>query len=189
MAIIEEMSDKEFIRQTVYDDPWKILLFKQKFLSDDLWMIAIDQEPDIFKYVKNPSSNLCYYALEANGRNLEYVPEDKINSKMVAIASRTNRKGAKPYIPKKFLDKNDQDFYVDFDKNTRSHNDVMIDKVRRKPNSIKEMNNPPEELVCEAIKADPNIYLYFREHTPAMKNVIEEYYPQLTSLFPGFDND
>ena len=186
---MNEKGYKDFIREVIYNDPEKILLFKQKLISDDLWEIALDQDATLFRYVKNPSTRLCYYALELDGANLQYIDPDRVNSKMVAIATRTNREAAAPYIPKKFItEDNDIDFYANFEKNTKPKDVMLLEKIRRKPNSIKDIENPSEELICEAIKGDPNIYLYYRNHTPAMKNVIEEYYPTLTSLFPGFEN-
>lgn len=181
----------KFIRETVYADPQSILLFRQKLLTDDIWEIAIDQEASLFKYVKYPSIELCYYALDADGSNLRYIPSSRINAKMVAIATRSNKKGSAPYIPKRFWDngKYDSDFYSKFDEGLTSKEQVYLEKIRKKPNIIKEIDNPSEDLICEAIKLDPNIYLYYTNHTPKMKLIIEEYYPQLTSLFPGFGDN
>lgn len=173
----------EFIRNVVYNDPSKILLFKQKYLTDEMWEMAIDQEADLFKYVKNPSPGLCQYALSADGMNIRYIKDGDITPKMVAIALNSNP-NALDYVPEDMMEPED-DFYTDIGKTKQLTPEELI---YRKPNSIKNMEHPSEDLICLAIKLDPMIYLYYNDHTPRMKQIIEEYYPNLTSLFPGFDD-
>lgn len=189
------MFDKDDIKndlfKVLFDKPHLIITIKKKYLNDDLWKFCIEREPSVFKYKQDPSPDLCHYAVCIDGTNIEYVPKHVINAQICYLAVKNNPK-AILYVPKKYNTDELREIAFDLDpclmKNYNVREAYMIDKVRENPAIIKYIKNPPEHLICEAIKIDSNIILYFDFLTDRMLDVIDEYYPDIAETFPNYRN-
>ena len=77
------------IMKLLSDDPSCILLLRSKCTTDNMWKVVIQLEPSLFQYMKDPSNEMCLYALKEDGSNLQYVvknPSVKLTSEMIYTA-------------------------------------------------------------------------------------------------------
>ena len=169
-----------------------ILLLKNKYITDDVWEFCIEREPSLFKYMENPSLQVCYFALDQDGHNLKYIKnkftEIKINRKMAYIAIRNCPK-AIFYVPKTLLDDELKELAFEQDPTLmESFDNVRPEFVEglllRNPSYIKFIKNPDEALVCKLLKDYPNIIVYFSTITNRMRETLEMYHPEILNLIP-----
>lgn len=192
------MYNDEFTEQKLFglliEDPSMILLLKNKYISDDMWKFCIEREPSLFKYMKNPSIEMCYFALEIDGHNLKYIKNKfkdiKITRKMAFLAI-SNCPKAIFYVPQEILDTGLKELAFDKDpslmKSFQFIRPDYIEKViENNPANVKYINNPDEDFICQALLKEPNICVYFNTLTPKMKKIIEEKYPQLIPFYSNF---
>lgn len=192
------MYNDEFTEQKLFglliEDPSMILLLKNKYISDDMWKFCIEREPSLFKYMKNPSLEMCYFALEIDGHNLKYIKNKfkdiKITRKMAFLAI-SNCPKAIFYVPQEILDTGLKELAFDKDpslmKSFQFIRPDYIEKViENNPANVKYINNPDEDIICQALLKEPNICVYFNTLTPKMKKIIEEKYPQLIPFYSNF---
>lgn len=186
-------SMKYKVLNLLVDDPSAILLFKNKYIDDDVWKFCIEREPGIFKHMKDPSEEMCEFALSVDGHNLKYIEKRftniKITRKMAYIAI-SNCPKAIVYIPPEILDEglkekafnSDPSLLQNFDFNDLRY-DYIKNTITENPSFIKYINSPPDDLIIEAIKKDPNICVYFEKLSPRVVAVINEINPNLLLLY------
>ena len=182
------------ILKLLSDDPSCILLLRSKCTTDNMWKVVIQLEPSLFQYMKDPSNEMCLYALKEDGSNLQYVvknPSVKLTSEMIYTAV-SNYPAAIFDVPVEMRDNAIKEFPVDRDptliKNfTNVRKEYINRKIKEDPSFIRFLNDPDEDLVCRAIENDPNYCVYVKKFTPRIKKLIETLYPDIIPLIPGFN--
>ena len=182
------------ILKLLSDDPSCILLLRSKCTTDNMWKVVIQLEPSLFQYMKDPSNEMCLYALKEDGSNLQYVvknPSVKLTSEMIYTAV-SNYPAAIFDVPVETRDNAIKEFAFDRDptliKNfTNVRKEYINRKIKEDPSFIRFLNDPNEDLVCKAIENDPNYCVYVKKFTPRIKKLIETLYPDIIPLIPGFN--
>lgn len=182
------------ILKLLSDDPSCILLLRSKCTTDNMWKVVIQLEPSLFQYMKDPSDEMCLYALKEDGSNLQYVvknPSVKLTSEMIYTAV-NNYPAAIFDVPAEMRDNAIKEFAFDRDptliKNfTNVRKEYINRKIREDPSFIRFLNDPDEDLVCKAIENDPNYCVYVKKFTPRIKKLIETLYPDIIPLIPAFN--
>ena len=182
------------ILKLLSDDPSCILLLRSKCTTDNMWKVVIQLEPSLFQYMKDPSNEMCLYALKEDGSNLQYVvknPSVKLTSEMIYTAV-NNYPAAIFDVPAEMRDNAIKEFAFDRDptlmKNFKNVRKEYINrKIREDPSFIRFLNDPDEDLVCKAIENDPNYCVYVKKFTPRIKKLIETLYPDIIPLIPNFN--
>ena len=182
------------ILKLLSDDPSCILLLRSKCTTDNMWKVVIQLEPSLFQYMKDPSNEMCLYALKEDGSNLQYVvknPSVKLTSEMIYTAV-SNYPAAIFDVPVKMRDNAIKEFAFDRDptliKNfTNVRKEYINRKIKEDPSFIRFLNDPDEDLVCKAIENDPNYCVYVKKFTPRIKKLIETLYPDIIPLIPAFN--
>lgn len=175
------------------DDPSYILLLKNKYIDIDLWKFCIEREPNLFRHMKDPSIEMCEFALEMDGYNLKHIvknlPNIVVTKKMAFIALKNCPK-AIFYVPRDIIDVGLMEIAFDSDPSLMksfNYNELrssyVLSRIKENPSCIKYINNPTNDLIIEAIKADKNVCVYFDKISPEVKKVIEELYPELSIMF------
>ena len=178
------------LKDIVYNNPEFIVTIKTRYLTEELWEIAISQEPELIKFNPSPSKELCFYLLATDASLFYLVPKDKITKKMCLLAVRYFPENIK-IVPPKFLsdelielalkedpsltnELRDLDVYID---------DKIIKKViKENPSMIRYATEIDEDIVCEALKNNPMIITYIPKLTKKMERILDEYYPQYLQL-------
>ena len=182
------------IMKLLSDDPSCILLLRNKCTTDNMWKIVIQLEPNLFQYMKDPSNEMCLYALREDGSNLQYVvknPSVKLTPEMIYTAV-NNYPAAIFDVPAEMRDNAIKEFAFDRDptliKNFKNIRKEYINKkIKEDPSFIRFLNDPDEDLVCKAIENDPNYCVYVKKFTPRIKKLIETLYPDIIPLIPRFN--
>lgn len=185
---------KHKLLNLLIDNPSFILLLKNKYIDDDVWKFCIEREPSLFKYMKTPSVEMCEFAVSNDGYNLKYIKNKfkyiPITKKMAYLAIHNSAR-ALFYVPKDIIDIGLMELAFDSDPSLMKEfdfNQLRYEYVRRtlidNPSYIKYINNPAEELIISAIKKEPNVCVYFENISPRVREVIDELYPDLLSLYP-----
>ena len=182
------------ILKLLSDDPSCILLLRSKCTTDNMWKVVIQLEPSLFQYMKDPSNEMCLYALKEDGSNLQYVvknPSVKLTSEMIYTAV-SNYPAAIFDVPVEMRDNAIKEFAFDRDptviKNfTNVRKEYINRKIKEDPSFIRFLNDPDEDLVCKAIENDPNYCVYVKKFTPRIKKLIETLYPDIIPLIPAFN--
>ena len=159
-----------------------------------MWKVVIQLEPSLFQYMKDPSNEMCLYALKEDGSNLQYVvknPSVKLTSEMIYTAV-SNYPAAIFDVPVEMRDNAIKEFAFDRDptliKNfTNVRKEYINRKIKEDPSFIRFLNDPDEDLVCKAIENDPNYCVYVKKFTPRIKKLIETIYPDIIPLIPAFN--
>ena len=182
------------ILKLLSDDPSCILLLRSKCTTDNMWKVVIQLEPSLFQYMKDPSNEMCLYALKEDGSNLQYVvknPSVKLTSEIIYTAV-SNYPAAIFDVPVEMRDNAIKEFAFDRDptliKNfTNVRKEYINRKIKEDPSFIRFLNDPDEDLVCKAIENDPNYCVYVKKFTPRIKKLIETLYPDIIPLIPAFN--
>ena len=180
------------ILDLLVDDPSMILMIKNKYLNDTLWMFSIEKEPSLFKHIKDPSKEICYFACEVDGNNLKVIrkkfPHVPIDAKMcyLAIKSAPN---AIFHVPKALQDEGLKELACDRDPSLMKCFDLRPAYIERKikehPTYIQFVDNPSDELKLLAMKGDINVCSHFDSFSPRIKEEIRDSNPEIYSmLFP-----
>lgn len=194
----EDKQAKTKILNVIMDDPEIVLLIKERYVDEEIWRYCIEMEPSLFKKMKHPSESLCLYACEIDGSNLRYIRNKfnyvPITKTMVVTAVRSNPK-AILYVPDKFLDESLKEMAFDKDPSLMAHFDFirpeyLEENMKEKPYIIQYLNKYDDDMICEAIKANPNICSYLNYMTKKMMQTLETYYPNHYQLYKNsFKND
>lgn len=176
----------------IANHPEVLPLLKNKYTTDDVLEDALDLNPDIFKFIKEPSDRIIAKALDMDGANIQYIdkgtlknmPEDMLLSVMDSVDD-----------PSVSLD-------IDFDDiSEESRIDMFIQdpvkalqcgisvpdyfvlkEIQKSPNLIRYIKDPTNRMKCAALELEPNIAVYFDSLTNEMMDIIDAKYPHLKEL-------
>ena len=177
------------ILELLADDPSLILIFKNKYTTENMWKFCIENEPSLFQYMKNPSEDIVIYALSEDGANIKYLKDMGIalTPKMIYAAVKSYP-GAIYLIPEELRTTRLREFACKEDPSLMRElslkNDYIEKRLKEDPTLVRFLKNPTEDQICSAIEADPNICAYVEKFTPRVKALIKELYPELIPLIP-----
>lgn len=175
----------------LYEEPCLVLALKEKYVTDEIWKICIEREPSLFKQMKHPSEDVCYYAVGIDGYNLKYVRSKfnyvKMTDKLIYMAVTSCPKSIL-FVPEKMISTGLKEMAFDRDPALMlNYDDVRPEYIKRKVEEdsrfLKYLPNADEDLVCEALIKDPNLIVYYSEPTEKMKQILETYHPAVYALY------
>lgn len=184
-----EISDK--VLKVLYDEPSLVLALKEKYIDESLWRFCIEREPGLFKKMKHPSQDICEFAVSVNGKNLKYIVKRfkyiHITEKMIFDAIKSYPRAIE-YVPEKFMTDGIKEFAFDREPDLMlEFNDIRPEYVLRKvqddPYYLKFIHHPDDELVCEALKKNPNMIAYVQNITPTVTTFMKENYPEILEMY------
>jgi hypothetical protein len=176
----------------IANSPELIPLLKNKYTTDDVLEDALDLNPDIFKFIKDPSDRIIAKALDMDGANIQYISKERLQS-----------------IPEELIlsaiesvDDTPIDFGIDFDNiSEESRLDIfmqdpakalqcgitvpeyfIINAIQKTPNIIRYVKDPTNKMKCIALNLEPNVVVYFDSLTDEMMDIIDAKYPYLKEL-------
>lgn len=176
----------------IANNPEIIPLLKNKYTTDDVLEDALDMNPDIFKFIKDPSNRIIAKALDMDGANIQYIDKERLKT-----------------IPEELLlsaiesvDEPDASLDIDFDDiSEESRIDMfvqdpvkaiqcgitvpdyfMLKEIQKSPNLIRYIKNPTNKMKCVALDLEPNVAVYFDSLTDEMMDIIDTKYPHLKEL-------
>lgn len=173
-------------------NPELILYMKNEYIDEDMWRFCISREPSLFKEMNLPSDTMCEYAIDADGTNIRYLFEKfhyiKITPRMCYMAIRSNPRAIK-YIPDEYITSGlaelaaDEDTSVLADIANYVRPEYLKRKVNEEPSIVKYFaSNIDEDVVCDALRKNPNISAYIKDLTPAMEMILMEQAPQILEM-------
>lgn len=200
MKSLEEKARKEQEKRGIafrclIDHPEYISIIKKKYTDDDMLIRLIENDPEIFSNIHNPSDKVIRAALEADGANLAYIKKKKrktLPHEFFMLAVQSNPIAAVEYIPKECIPESVKQMLFTSDPDIILKNklelseDFLLNEIKANPNLIKYVTNPSDNLKCAALSEDPNVALYYEELSPRMMDIIDEKYPNLKSLLPNY---
>jgi hypothetical protein len=180
----------------IANNPEIIPLLKGKYTTDDVLEDALDLNPDIFKFIKEPSDRIIYKALDIDGSNIRYISKEKIKSipEELLINAIENVDETLPTPDIDFSEMSEETridlFMQDPVKTIQYGIDVpeyfILKELQEYPNMIKYIKNPSNKMKCVALSSEPNIALYFDKLTDEMMDIIDEKYPHLKDTLPTY---
>lgn len=174
------------IYNLVAENPKDILLIKDRYITDDLWIFAIRLDASLFCKVKNPSIKVCYAGLESDGMNLKYVKRAgyEITPKMAVTAVKSNPASIF-LVPKHMVTDDLIEFACNLDsslmKEFKLREAYLNNKIKENPSNIQYMN-PTEEQQIMAIRLDPYICTYIKDPSPNVLKALYEVSPEIYHL-------
>ena len=177
---------------TIY--PSLIVTFKNKYITDNMWRVAIESEPALFKHMKNPSEEMILFALSEDGVNIKYLKEMgvAITPKMIYTAVKSYP-GAIYLIPKELRTTKLKEFACIEDpslmRDLQLRKEFINKRLQTDPRLIRYVKNPTEEQICNSLMSDRNTIIYITEYTPKIKEIIKEIYPDMIPLIPELSDE
>lgn len=191
----KEERKRKLLKELMIEHPEYICLVKNKLLTDDIIEECMNDNPDIFAYLRHPSIPIINIAFEMDGGNIANLHKDQRNNlplDTIRIALESDIERSIDYINinelplemrvDAFLQRPD----LVLSRGADIPESYVISEIQKAPNIIKYVNNPTEEMKCLAISLDPYTALYFQELTDKMMDIIDEKYPQLTGSLPNY---
>jgi len=177
------------------DDPSLILLLKSKYTTDAMWRMCIQKEPELFRFMKNPTPEMCEFAVGEDGNNLKYIIQNrdiKLTSAMIWTAVKTYP-AAIFLVPSNLQTEPLKECAFDQDPSLmaffpRIRHSYLKRKLSENPGLVRYLPHATEDMWCEAILEDPNICTYVKEFTPKIKQTIQDHYPSLVPLLPAMNS-
>jgi len=175
-------------------DPSFIIMIKNKYLTDNMWKIAIEKEPSLFQYMKDPSEEMVLFALSEDGANIQYLEKlgIAITPKMMYTAVHSYP-GAIFLIPKELRTAKLREFACKEDpelmRDLPLQPSFVRGQLRKDPTLVRFLNDPDEDQICRAIEADPNVCVYIRKFTPKIRDLIRKLYPEIIPLIPRLSEE
>lgn len=179
----------------ITDDPSCVLLMKNKYITDNMWKTAIHLEPSLFQYMKDPSNEMCLYALMEDGHNLQYIlnnPNIRLTTEM-AYAAVASCPSVIFDVPANMRDNDIKEFAIDNDPTLLKYfsnirKEYIDRKLRQDPCFARFLENPTEDMICKALISNPYYCTYVEKFTPRMKQIMEELYPNFVQLLRNRGN-
>ena len=182
------------ILELLSDDPSMIVIFKNKYITDNMWKICIELEPSLFQFMKNPSEEMILFALSEDGANIKYLKEMGISLTPRMIYTAVKNYPAAIYMIPKDLQTNKLKEYACIEdpslmKEFNLKREFIDKRLKEDPRLVRFLKNPTEDQVCRAIEKDPNICAYVEKFTPRIKKLIKELYPDIIPLIPRLSDE
>lgn len=196
MKSIEE-KDKKYNERCVMavnmivNNPEILPFLKNKYTTDDVLEEALDINPDIFKFIKDPSNRIIIKALDMDGANIQYIDRERLNSLPDEIlVSAIESVDDVSDLGVNFDDISEESrldiFIQDPVKAIQCGINVpeyfMIKEIQKSPNLIRYIKNPTNKMKCVALDLEPNVAVYFDSLTDEMMDIIDIKYPHLKEL-------
>lgn len=175
-------------------DPSFILIIKNKYLTENMWKIAIENEPSLFQYMEKPSEEMILFALKEDGANIQYIEKMGITltPRMMYTAVHAYP-GAIQLIPKERRTAKLREFACSEDPALMKELPLQPGFIRRQlhrdPTLVRFLNDPDEDQICKAIETDPNVCVYINKFTPKIRRLIKELYPEIIPLIPRLSEE
>lgn len=182
------------ILELLADDPSMILIFKNKYTTDNMWKISIELEPSLFQFMKNPSEEMILYALSEDGANIKYLKDMGITlTPRMIYAAVKSYPGSIYLIPQELRTTKLREFACTEDPSLMKELPLKKEYIERRlkedPRLVRFLKDPTEDQICRAIAADPNICAYVDKFTPKVKDLIKELYPDIIPLIPRLSQE
>lgn len=185
---VDAMREHRLMR-LISDDPSVIILIKPAYITENMWKIAIEQEPSLFQYMKSPSKEMCMFALKEDGSNLRVLvenPEIKVTPQMCYQAVKSYPPAIFD-VPSELRDDAIKEYAFDRDPTLMKHfSNVRLGYINRKlkddPTFARYLDDPTEDQEYRAVQADPNYCVYLTHFTPRIMELIRALYPDLLPL-------
>lgn len=197
MKTIEE-KDKKYNERCIMavdliaNNPEIIPLLKNKYTTDDVLEDALDMNPDIFKFIKDPSNRIIAKALDMDGANIQYIDKDVVKSLpeellLSAIDSVDDHLTSLDIDFDEISEESKLDIFVqDPVKAIQCGINVpdyfILKEIQKSPNLIRYIKNPTNKMKCVALDLEPNVAVYFDSLTDEMMDIIDNKYPHLKEL-------
>lgn len=194
--VMTDMDIRDSIYQLLTMNPFAIQAIKGNYVDDEMWMYAIDLEPTVFQFIESykkiPSTKLCMYAVRADGSNIRYIHPSRITEHMMDVAHRTcptahlyvkhnhDKEGVtreKTLVPERSSYQESME---------EKMTNTILSQLRKNPSMIREIKDPTDEMKAVALVANPDVLLYFDELSPFMVQLMDEYYPDIASMYPNY---
>ncbi len=186
---------RDRLKRLIIEHPDCIAFIKNKYLTDDILEECLNDNPDIFPFIKHPTTNIINMALEMDGGNLKFIDEERRNNlplDSIRIALDADAERAIDYVIMEQLPIEMQiDLFLKNPVLALTHHasipeSYIIKEIYRTPNIIKYVSNPTEEMKCLALSLEPNVALYFSQLSDKMMDIIDQKYPQLIGKIPNY---
>ena len=175
----------------IANNPEILPFLKNKYTTDDVLEEALDINPDIFKFIKDPSNRIIIKALDMDGANIQYIDRERLNSLPDEIlVSAIESVDDVSDLGVNFDDISEESrldiFIQDPVKAIQCGINVpeyfMIKEIQKSPNLIRYIKNPTNKMKCVALDLEPNVAVYFDSLTDEMMDIIDNKYPHLKEL-------
>jgi hypothetical protein len=175
----------------IVNNPEILPFLKNKYTTDDVLEEALDINPDIFKFIKDPSNRIIIKALDMDGANIQYIDRERLNSLPDEIlVSAIESVDDVSDLGVNFDDISEESrldiFIQDPVKAIQCGINVpeyfMIKEIQKSPNLIRYIKNPTNKMKCVALDLEPNVAVYFDSLTDEMMDIIDNKYPHLKEL-------
>lgn len=193
MESMEKEIQQTKIMKLVVEDPSMILVLKEEYVTDDLWIFCIQMEPSLFRKIRHPSLKICYAAIEADGMNIKRVQKVGYDiTPRMALAAVKNNPAAIFSIPKELWAESLLELACNGDPSLikEFHNELREDYINRKlrenPSIIQYIDATDEQKI-ETLKIMPQICVYFSNPSPRLVEAMRTYAPEFYSLM--YKND
>ena len=175
------------------EDPSLILMFKEKSITENMWKVAIENEPSLFQHVKNPSEQLILLALKEDGANIKYLKHMgiAITPQMIYCAVK-NYPGAIFLLPPELRTRSVVEFACTEDptlmRDVKLKKEFIDRRLRQDPTLVRFLKNPTEDQYCKALEVNPDMCAFIETFTPKMIDIILSKYPDIVQLIPRLQN-
>ena len=181
------------ILKMLSEDPSLILMFKEKSITENMWKVAIENEPSLFQHVKNPSEQLILLALKEDGANIKYLKHMgiAITPQMIYCAVK-NYPGAIFLLPPELRTRSVVEFACTEDptlmRDVKLKKEFIDRRLRQDPTLVRFLKNPTEDQYCKALEVNPDMCAFIETFTPKMIDIILSKYPDIVQLIPRLQN-
>lgn len=188
MEMIDSVRESKLL-PILIDDPQMILMFKEEYVTENMWRVAISNEPPIFQHVQNPSNDLVLFALSQDGTNIRYLPKMGIEYTPEIIYTAINQyPGAIFMLPERYQTNRVKEYACAHDPSLMKHmvlrEDYVNKRLRADPTEVRYLSSPSEEQLLRALDENPTVCAYIHHFTPSMVRLIKEKYPSLIQMIP-----
>ena len=161
MELIDPVREQRLI-EMISNDPSIVIIFKNKYITDNMWKVAIENEPSLFQYMKQPSEEMILFALSEDGANVKYLENMgvQMTPRMIYTAVK-NYPGAIYLIPESYRSNRLKEFACTEDPSLmkelplKAH--YIEGRLRKDPTLVRFLPSPTEDQLCNAIRHDPNV--------------------------------
>ena len=176
----------------IANNPYILNLLKDKYTTDDILEDALELNPDIFKFIKEPSMRIILKALDMDGGNIQYLDKEVIDSLSddVLVAA-IDTMDVNTIISDIDFESMSEETRVDIFVNdpikalqcgVTVPEYFIIKELQKSPNLIRYVKNPTNRMKYIALENDPNVAVYFDSLTDEMMDIIDGKYPHLKNL-------
>lgn len=191
------MEEDEFVLKSellsvLQQYPMVFFAIKNKYLDEHSWDIAMEADPTIFRFLRDPTYNDCLKAVLLDGSNIQYVPYRNLTYEVCATAIRNKPKSIL-LIPSEKIDQKLLQLAVDLDGTLiRKYEDdldgfYLLDKVNEDPSLLMQMNHPDDDTIIAAINKNPGLMFTIPSEwwSDEVRNTIRSSHPDWAAYIPN----